>query len=121
MKTTAVLLAAGQGTRMKSDLPKVLHPVAGQPMVLRGLELARAASGEPPVVVIGHGAEQVRAAVGAAARCVVQQPRGLRLELFNAPPQSFVDGKMIRGINEHLFAVEAVSHARKMVKEKISP
>ena len=35
---------------------------------------------------------------------VVPQPRGLRLELFNAPTQSFVDGKMIRGIQEHLFS-----------------
>jgi predicted Rossmann-fold nucleotide-binding protein len=35
---------------------------------------------------------------------VIPQPRGLRLELFNAPPQSFVDGKMIRGIQEHLFS-----------------
>ncbi len=35
---------------------------------------------------------------------LVPQPRGLRLELFNAPPQSFVDGKMIRGIQEHLFS-----------------
>ena len=35
---------------------------------------------------------------------IVPQPRGLRLEIFNAPPQSFVDGKMIRGIQEHLFS-----------------
>ncbi len=35
---------------------------------------------------------------------LVPQPRGLRLEIFNAPPQSFVDGKMIRGIQEHLFS-----------------
>ncbi len=35
---------------------------------------------------------------------LIPQPRGLRLELFNAPPQSFVDGKMIRGIQEHLFS-----------------
>jgi predicted Rossmann-fold nucleotide-binding protein len=35
---------------------------------------------------------------------LIQQPRGLRLEVFNAPPQSFVDGKMIRGIQEHLFS-----------------
>jgi len=75
MKTTVVLLAAGQGTRMKSALPKVLHPIAGKPMILHGLDLARAATGEPPVVVIGHGGEAVRAAVGETGRCVVQDPQ----------------------------------------------
>ncbi len=40
MKITAVLLAAGQGTRMKSDLPKVLHPVCGEPMIAYALEAA---------------------------------------------------------------------------------
>lgn len=73
MKITAVLLAAGQGTRMKSALPKMLHPICGQPMLFHALNTVRAVSNETPVVVIGHGAEMVRAAVGAAARCVVQE------------------------------------------------
>ncbi len=72
MKITVVLLAAGQGTRMKSDLPKMLHPICGQPMLFHALEAAKAASTEQPVVVIGHGADEVRKAIGAAARCVVQ-------------------------------------------------
>ncbi len=74
MKITAVILAAGLGTRMRSRLPKVLHPVAGQPMIVHGLAAARAASTELPVVVIGHGAEAVREFLGGAARCVVQDP-----------------------------------------------
>ena len=73
MKVTAVLLAAGQGTRMKSDLPKMLHPVCGQPMVFHALHAAQEASDGQPVLVIGHGAEAVRAAVGDSARCVVQE------------------------------------------------
>jgi bifunctional UDP-N-acetylglucosamine pyrophosphorylase / glucosamine-1-phosphate N-acetyltransferase len=73
MKITVVLLAAGQGTRMKSDLPKMLHPICGQPMLFHALEAARAASTEQPVVVIGHGADDVRKALGEAARCVVQE------------------------------------------------
>ena len=60
MKITSVILAAGQGTRMKSDLPKVLHPVCGKPMVWHALQAARAVSEETPVMIIGHGADQVR-------------------------------------------------------------
>ncbi len=75
MRTTAVILAAGQGTRMKSNLPKVLHPLAGRPMVLHAIDLARAVSPEMPVLVIGHGAGQVRAIVGENARFVLQEPQ----------------------------------------------
>ena len=72
MKTTAVILAAGQGTRMKSDLPKVLHPVCGAPMIEYALRAVWEASTEVPVVVIGHGAGAVREFLGDAARCVIQ-------------------------------------------------
>ena len=56
MKTTAVILAAGQGTRMRSDLPKVMHAVCGQPMIYYAIQAAKAASTETPVVVIGQAA-----------------------------------------------------------------
>src|SRR5512142_2337310 len=69
---TAVILAAGQGTRMRSALPKVLHPLAGRPMVDYSVATATAVTGKPPVLVIGHGAEQVRAAVGDRARYALQ-------------------------------------------------
>jgi bifunctional UDP-N-acetylglucosamine pyrophosphorylase / glucosamine-1-phosphate N-acetyltransferase len=55
-----VILAAGQGTRMKSRMPKVLHPVAGKPMLGHVLDTARALSAAACHVVHGHGAEQVR-------------------------------------------------------------
>ena len=55
----AVILAAGKGTRMKSALPKVLHPICGQPMLYYPLEAARLAGFKQLKVVIGHGAEQV--------------------------------------------------------------
>jgi bifunctional UDP-N-acetylglucosamine pyrophosphorylase/glucosamine-1-phosphate N-acetyltransferase len=61
MSVAAVILAAGQGTRMKSALPKVLHAVAGRPLLAHVLAAARAAGAQPIVTVIGHGAEQVRA------------------------------------------------------------
>ncbi|MDH3997867.1 MAG: bifunctional UDP-N-acetylglucosamine diphosphorylase/glucosamine-1-phosphate N-acetyltransferase GlmU [Desulfuromonadales bacterium] len=56
----AVILAAGQGTRMKSALPKVLHPVAGRPMLTQVVALAKQLGAAPVVPVIGHGAETVR-------------------------------------------------------------
>jgi len=73
MKIIAVLLAAGQGVRMKSDIPKVLHPVAGTAMILHALQAAIQASTEKPVVVIGHAAEAVRLAVADQAECVLQE------------------------------------------------
>jgi bifunctional UDP-N-acetylglucosamine pyrophosphorylase / glucosamine-1-phosphate N-acetyltransferase len=74
MKVTAVLLAAGQGTRMKSSLPKVLHPVCGRPMLAYSLEVAGSASTEKPVVVIGTDGQALRDFLGEAASCVVQDP-----------------------------------------------
>lgn len=60
MKTTAIILAGGQGTRMKSPLPKVLHPVAGKPMISRIIENVRAANIHEIRVVVGHGQSLVR-------------------------------------------------------------
>src|SRR5512142_2888698 len=75
MKVVAVLLAAGQGTRMKSSLPKVLHPLCGKPLLWYNLQAVKQASTEKPVVVVGHGAEQVCAFVGDEADCAVQDPQ----------------------------------------------
>jgi bifunctional UDP-N-acetylglucosamine pyrophosphorylase/glucosamine-1-phosphate N-acetyltransferase len=75
MKVAAVLLAAGHGTRMISDVPKVLHALCGRPMLWHALEAVRHASTEKPVVVVGHGAEQVKEYVGDAAVCAVQEPQ----------------------------------------------
>ena len=75
MKITPVLLAAGQGTRMKSALPKVLHPILGRPMVWHALHALRQVTEETPVIVVGHGAEMVRRTLGETARFVVQEPQ----------------------------------------------
>lgn len=72
-KTTSIILAAGKGTRMKSDLPKVLHPILGQAMIRYSVDTMHTVTGERPVLVIGHGAEQVRAAVGEQAHYVYQR------------------------------------------------
>lgn len=60
----AVVLAAGKGTRMRSRLPKVLHRAAGRPLLAWVLDAARAAGCRRIVVVVGHGAEQVRSEIG---------------------------------------------------------
>ena len=73
--TAAIVLAAGQGTRMRSRLPKVLHPLAGLPMVVHVLEALRRAGVERPVLVVGHGADAVEEAVGDAALSVRQEPQ----------------------------------------------
>lgn len=57
--TLCVILAAGQGKRMKSPLPKVVHPVLGVPMVIRVARQAMKAGFDKPVVVVGHGRESV--------------------------------------------------------------
>lgn len=75
MKLSAVILAAGQGTRMKSNLPKVLHLLLGKPMAWYALEAARQVTGGKPVMVIGHGADQVRLVLGAQAEYVLQEPQ----------------------------------------------
>ncbi len=61
----AVVIAAGQGTRMRSDLPKILHPLGGLPMVGHVLEVCRRLGVKRTLVVIGHQAERVREALAA--------------------------------------------------------
>jgi len=68
-----VILAAGKGTRMKSDLHKVLHPLAGKPMLLHLIDEAQALSPARTVVVVGAGREQVEAAVVAHGATIAHQ------------------------------------------------
>jgi len=72
MKKMAIVLAAGQGKRMKSALYKVLHPVCGKSMVEHVVDTVRSASCDRIVVVVGHGAEQVREKLGNAAEYALQ-------------------------------------------------
>jgi len=72
-----VILAAGMGKRMNSALPKVLHPVAGRPMLSHVLDTARTLSPSRLVVVVGHGAERVREAVAADDVAFAEQAQQL--------------------------------------------
>lgn len=62
-KLTVIALAAGKGTRMKSPLPKVLHPVAGRPMIEKVIKAAKAAGAQEVRVIVGHGEKLVRQVV----------------------------------------------------------
>ncbi|HQY91480.1 MAG: bifunctional UDP-N-acetylglucosamine diphosphorylase/glucosamine-1-phosphate N-acetyltransferase GlmU [Caldilinea sp.] len=73
MKISAVILAAGYGTRMKSDLPKVMHPLLGRPLVDWALRAVEPLAATPPVVVVGYGQEMVRAYLGDRADFAEQQ------------------------------------------------
>ncbi|UQZ34230.1 bifunctional UDP-N-acetylglucosamine diphosphorylase/glucosamine-1-phosphate N-acetyltransferase GlmU [Paenibacillus sp. PK3_47] len=73
MKRMAVVLAAGQGKRMKSKLYKVLHPVCGKPMVGHVVDTVKATGCQRTVVVVGHGAEKVKAYIGQDAEYVLQE------------------------------------------------
>jgi bifunctional UDP-N-acetylglucosamine pyrophosphorylase/glucosamine-1-phosphate N-acetyltransferase len=68
-----VILAAGQGTRMRSDTHKVLHPIAGRPMLLHLLDRIDSLGPERKVVVLGKGREQVEAALGGRGVTVAVQ------------------------------------------------
>jgi len=73
-RTGIIVLAAGRGTRMKSALPKVLHPVCGEPMLGHILAAAREVEPKQIVVVAGYGADQVRASTEDAGITFVEQP-----------------------------------------------
>jgi bifunctional UDP-N-acetylglucosamine pyrophosphorylase/glucosamine-1-phosphate N-acetyltransferase len=71
-KTAAIVLAAGAGTRMRSEVPKVLHPIAGRPMIAYVMETLAALAPDRVVVVVGPKMEAVAAAV-APHGCVIQK------------------------------------------------
>jgi bifunctional UDP-N-acetylglucosamine pyrophosphorylase / glucosamine-1-phosphate N-acetyltransferase len=88
----AVILAAGQGTRMRSRHHKVLHRLAGRPLIERVLELIHGAGASHIVVVLGHQADQVRKALPESIDVVVQEPQlgtGHAVQAAAARLQSF--------------------------------
>ncbi len=62
MTTSLIILGAGKGTRMKSDLPKVLHPIGGAPMIVHAMRAGAGLSPEKTIIVAGHGAPLVEKA-----------------------------------------------------------
>ncbi len=73
MPLDIIILAAGQGTRMNSALPKVLHPIAGKPMLQHVIDAAHAFDDAKLHVVIGHGAERVQQTIKDSVHWVIQE------------------------------------------------
>jgi bifunctional UDP-N-acetylglucosamine pyrophosphorylase/glucosamine-1-phosphate N-acetyltransferase len=97
MKLAVVVLAAGQGKRMHSSLPKVLHALAGRPLLAHVLDAARALDPAQIVVVHGHGGEEVRALLKGAALTWVEQAEqlGTGHALAQAMPRIEPDAQVV--------------------------
>jgi len=88
MERYVIVLAAGKGTRMKSDLPKVLHEVGGKPMVELVLETSERAGVSDIVTVVGHGAERVEEVIGDRSAIALQAEQlGTGHAILMAEPQ----------------------------------
>ena len=92
-----VILAAGQGKRMNSDLPKVLHPLGGRPLLAHVIDTARTLSPQRLCVVVGHGAAQVRERVADAdiAWALQEQQLGTGHAVSQALPQLGGEGTVL--------------------------
>jgi len=89
----AVVLAAGKGTRIRSDLPKVLHRVCGQPIVQYVLDALHQAGISPAILVVGYVADRVRQVIGPQIRYAEQtEPLGTGHAVLQALPQVPDDG-----------------------------
>lgn len=126
----AVILAAGKGTRMKSDLPKVLHPLCGQPMLKYALETARQAGFRRVILVVGNDGEEIRGSVGGQVEYAIQKlPLGTGHALAQALPRlrgsgtvcviygdmPFISAPTLRALRAVLRGSAAVSLATRVV------
>ncbi len=92
MTTASIILAAGMGTRMRSKRPKVLHPIAGKPMIYHALSAVKSLVDLPPVLVIGYRAEEIISAMGNQVTYAVQKEQ-LGTGHAVAAAQSELEGK----------------------------
>jgi bifunctional UDP-N-acetylglucosamine pyrophosphorylase / glucosamine-1-phosphate N-acetyltransferase len=75
MRVIPVILAAGQGTRMRSTTPKVLHGLLGRPLASYSIDTTSEACGTKPVLIIGHGQDEVRQVLGETVEYILQEPQ----------------------------------------------
>ncbi|NMG38693.1 bifunctional UDP-N-acetylglucosamine diphosphorylase/glucosamine-1-phosphate N-acetyltransferase GlmU [Chelativorans sp. ZYF759] len=120
----SIVLAAGEGTRMKSGLPKVLHPVAGLPMLAHVVRAVEAAGGDEVAIVVGHGGDKVKAAAegfAPQARFFEQTERlgtaHAVLAARDAIAQGFDDVLVVFGDTPLLAAAELAAARERLVGE----
>jgi bifunctional UDP-N-acetylglucosamine pyrophosphorylase/glucosamine-1-phosphate N-acetyltransferase len=124
MKISTVLLAAGKGTRMRSKHPKVLHPVAGKPLIWHSLETIKTFTDEIPVVVIGHQSDAVKEFVGEGAQFVIQEEQlGTGHAAMQAESQLKGKADLVVVINADLpfLTGETLAHLIEIQKENPGP
>lgn len=91
---TSIILAAGEGKRMYSKVPKVLHKVCGTPMVEHVINCARKLGDSEPVVVIGHGADQVSKAISGVKFVIQEKQLGTGHAVMQAE-KYIIDGDIL--------------------------
>ena len=124
MQVDAVILAAGLGTRMKSSLPKVLHPLGGKPLILWSVEACRSAINRAPVIVIGSEGKGVQEVVGSDCRFVTQEQRlgtGHALQQATSLLQNKADIVLVTNADLPLIRAESLARLVDRQREHDSP
>ena len=113
MRLSVVILAAGQGKRMRSALPKVLHRLGGKPLLEHAYRAARDLRPEQVYVVYGHGGEQVRDALGYLGVQWIEQDRQLGTGHAVAQVLPFIESGSIRATRSSSFMAMSRSSPRR--------
>jgi bifunctional UDP-N-acetylglucosamine pyrophosphorylase/glucosamine-1-phosphate N-acetyltransferase len=113
MRCECLILAAGLGKRMKSMLPKVLHPVGGRPLLAWALEACRGATGIEPALVVAPGMDEILRKAGLGKRFVVQKERlGTAHAVMQAADELRGQGDLLLVVNGDMPLLEAATLRR---------
>lgn len=120
MRLTSIILAAGKGTRMKSPLPKVLHPVAGRPMIERVITAVKKAGADEIRLVVGHGQNLVKQVVEPlGVQCFIQSEQlGTAHAVIAAQPEGLEGAVLILNGDHPLIQAEDIHSFVKVFKEE---
>lgn len=119
-KLAMIILAAGKGTRMKSPLPKVLHPVAGRPMIEKVIQASKKAGATDLRVIVGHGQNLVRSVVEPmGVNCFVQENQLGTADAVKSAKVEEIDGDVVIMNGDHpLIEAEDISKFVKMFRDE---